>query len=166
MIPACFSPATPADLPRLHRAMVDFYSHEGLSLDAGVITALETLLATPSYGQVYVIEPPAPAWDGSPPVPSSPAQPQAQPVGYLVLTYGYSLEFQGRTALLDELYLPSAHRGQGLGTQALEFVIQTCRDQGIHLLFLEARPENIKAQALYERLGFRKNDRDIMLRRL
>ena len=172
--------ATLADLPQIHRAMVDFYAHESLVLDEGVVAALQTLMAKPDYGQVYVIRsaPPQPPADSSPPVQTpiqTPSQTRPQSdllsdsleedsatIGYCILTFGYSLELHGRTALIDELYLPPALRGQGLGTQILQRVIQVCQEQGIRMLELEVRPDNPKARGLYERLGFRKHSRDIL----
>nr|WP_242054288.1 GNAT family N-acetyltransferase [Nostoc sp. FACHB-888] len=40
-------------------------------------------------------------------------------IGYIVLTLGYSLEYRGRDAFVDEFYLRPKHRGQGIGTQTL-----------------------------------------------
>ena len=42
-------------------------------------------------------------------------------VGYLVLTLGYSLEYGGRDAFIDEVYIRSSYRGRGIGTAALTF---------------------------------------------
>jgi len=76
------------------------------------------------------------------------------PVGYLVLTWGYSLEFGGRDAFLDELYLEAAWRGQGLGRQAMRFAEEACRANGVLALHLEVERENVKAQAFYDKTGF------------
>src|SRR4051794_32184903 len=35
--------------------------------------------------------------------------------GYFVLTLGFSLEFGGRFALLDEFYMEPSNRGKGIG---------------------------------------------------
>ncbi|MGA1263997.1 MAG: GNAT family N-acetyltransferase [Prochlorothrix sp.] len=168
--------ATLADIPQIYQAMVDFYAHESLVLDEGVVAALKALIENPDYGQAYVIRsaPAQPPADSTPPAPAqiqiqTQTQPQSDPsgenpptIGYCILTFGYSLELHGRTALIDELYLPPALRGQGLGTQILQRVIQVCQEQGMRMLELEVRPDNPKARGLYERLGFRKHSRDIL----
>jgi hypothetical protein len=39
----------------------------------------------------------------------------ATAVGYTVLCFGYSLEYLGRDAFIDEFYLVESHRGRGRG---------------------------------------------------
>ena len=47
-----------------------------------------------------------------------------------------------------------AHRGQGLGRQLLQACIQKAWDKGIARIELEVRADNVRAIALYEKLGF------------
>ena len=79
-----------------------------------------------------------------------------RPVGYIVLTWGFSLEFGGRDAIVDELYLEASHRGKGLGQQALAFAETVCQTQNIQALHLEVDRDNHQAQAFYDRVGFEK----------
>src|SRR5262245_60758362 len=44
------------------------------------------------------------------------------PVGYIVLTFGYSLEYHGRDAFIDEFFIQPSHRGRGWGRRALRYV--------------------------------------------
>ena len=44
-------------------------------------------------------------------------------VGYLAIASGYSFEYHGRDAFIDELYLLPSHRGQGIGTRAIQFAL-------------------------------------------
>ena len=83
-------------------------------------------------------------------------------VGYMVLTFGFSLEFGGRDALLDELFIAETYRGSGLGKQALSFVFDHCRKHGIRALHLEVLMGNDTAAAIYARSGFQKDDRHLM----
>lgn len=85
-------------------------------------------------------------------------------VGYLVVTHGYSLEFGGRDAFVDEVYIRPEMRGRGLGTQALRIAEEHCRRQGIGALHLEVERENPRARALYERSGYKAHDRHLMTR--
>jgi ribosomal protein S18 acetylase RimI-like enzyme len=86
------------------------------------------------------------------------------PVGYLVLGFGYSLEFLGRDAFVDELYVDEAHRGGGLGRRFLQAAERVCRANGVRALHLEVDPSNAVAQALYRSWGFADHDRRLMTR--
>ena len=85
-------------------------------------------------------------------------------VGYVVLTLGYSLEFLGRDAFVDELYVLPSHRGRGLGKQAMALLGKRCRALGVHALHLEVAQRNRTAQGLYRRFGFEKRGYFLMTR--
>jgi GNAT superfamily N-acetyltransferase len=87
-------------------------------------------------------------------------------VGYAVLTLGYSLEFHGRDALLDELFVAEHARGHGIGTAVLALIADACRRLGACALHLEVDRDNVKAQRLYRRHGFQDHDRYLLTRRL
>ena len=86
--------------------------------------------------------------------------------GYLVVCFGWSLEFQGRDAFVDELYVREAFRGQGLGTRALEVAADLCRASGVRALHLEVERRNTRAQDVYRRAGFVDREYYLMTRRL
>jgi ribosomal protein S18 acetylase RimI-like enzyme len=86
----------------------------------------------------------------------------ADVVGYLVLTFGYSLEYRGRDAFIDELYIAPAFRGRGLGRQALRLADQACRRLGVRALHLEVEAGKAAARALYARSGFADRRRRLM----
>jgi GNAT superfamily N-acetyltransferase len=124
-----------------------FYAHEGLTYRArGTRSALERLLADRSLGAVWV------ATDGG------------VPVGYLVVGFGYSLEFLGRDAFVDELYLDPPYRGHGLGRRFLQAAERACRARGVHALHLEVDPGNAVAHGLYRWWGFVDHHRRLMTR--
>jgi len=87
-------------------------------------------------------------------------------VGYLVITFGYSLEYHGQDAFIDELFIEANYRHQGIGTKAMEFALEACRELGIHALYLEVERANIAGQALYRKFGFEDSDRYLLTRRL
>jgi diamine N-acetyltransferase len=164
MATACFTRATLAHLPALWPSMEAFYAHEHLNFNPGVQDAAIALVQQPHHGAIYLI---AENSLGDVPEGLPDSSPEENglltpPWGYFVLVFSFSLEFQGRTALLDELYLPPDRRGQGWGTQALGFAAQVCRQEGIPVLRLEVHRRNPKAQALYRRLGFVDHDRDFL----
>ncbi len=85
-------------------------------------------------------------------------------VGYVVVAFGYSLEYGGRDAFIDELFVLPDQRSQGLGTAAVEFAAEYCRSHGVHALHLEVDHDNSRAQALYRRQGFADHERYLMTR--
>lgn len=84
---------------------------------------------------------------------------EGQDVGHAVLTYGFDLEFGGRTATVTEVYLRPTHRGLGLGTAVFGTIEQHCAEHGVQALELQAERENASARRFYERLGFQAHDR-------
>ncbi|MCB0630208.1 MAG: GNAT family N-acetyltransferase [Saprospiraceae bacterium] len=85
-------------------------------------------------------------------------------VGYVVLTFGFSFEFGGRDAFLDELYLKEAHRNQGIGTQTLKFIAKQAGILGIKALHLEVEHHNEKGKAIYGKSGYKAHNRILMTR--
>lgn len=83
-------------------------------------------------------------------------------IGYMVITFGYSLEFHGRDAFIDELYFKEEHRGRGYGKTALEFAANFCRDNSVKALHLEVERTNTIAQAFYKKADFEDLDRYLM----
>jgi GNAT superfamily N-acetyltransferase len=89
-------------------------------------------------------------------------QVEGQPVGYLALTLGFSFEYDGYDAFIDEVYIGEQHRGQGIGRMALQFAEDACRGLGVRALHLEVERENVNAHALYHKVGFLDHDRYLM----
>ena len=83
-------------------------------------------------------------------------------IGYVVLTFGFSLEYGGRDAIIDEFYLRATHRGRGVGSQAAAFLKEFCRAEGIKALHLEVFNHNKKVYQFYWRHGFRERDSRFM----
>jgi len=82
--------------------------------------------------------------------------------GYLVLTLGYSLEYHGRDAFIDEIYIRDEFRGLGIGRKAIQFTEERCRILGVQALHLEVERANVNAQKLYHKTGFEDHDRYLM----
>jgi ribosomal-protein-alanine N-acetyltransferase len=74
----------------------------------------------------------------------------AQLLGYFVLMVA-----AGEAHLLN-LSIAAAHQRAGHGTALLAQAAEIARRHGARSLFLEVRPSNRGAQALYTRFGFRK----------
>ena len=61
----------------------------------------------------------------------------------------------GNSAALDIKLLGFA-RGRGIATKALSFAIEHAFDHGAKTVWVDPNPDNAKAIALYERLGFKR----------
>jgi len=118
--------ARPADTDRLLELIQAFYVEDGTIrfVREPLIAALGKLMGDPSLGRLWLIDADRPA------------------VGYLVAVWGFSLEWHGRDAFVDELYVEPSSRGKGVGA-----------------LHLEVERPNTRAQELYRRMGFRDHDR-------
>jgi len=132
-----FQVAVLADIEILLTLIREYYAYDGHEFEEGKLRrALGDLLANESYGYAWLI------LDGE------------TVIGYMAMCFGYSLEFGGRDAFIDEIYLREAYRGQGIGTQAIQHMLDACRANGIQALHLEVMPGNTDALRLYERVGF------------
>jgi len=101
-------------------------------------------LSIPAFGRVWLLS------EGS------------LPVGYIVLTVGFSFEFHGHDAFIDELYVDAPYRRKGYGRQAVDFVEKKAREIGVNAIHLEVDDGNDPALELYRRTGFEDHDRFLM----
>ena len=131
-----FTQATFSNRHIVAALMRDFYAEQSLPFTPAVIAAMENLLSDDARGLIYLLHN------------------DAANQGYFVLTYGYSLERAGPTALLDELYITPPARRKGLATAALRFAIELARAAGCQALHLEVDHDNPIAHNLYTRSGF------------
>ena len=146
---ATFKPAEASGLDALLPMIRALCEHDGTPFDERAVgRALALVLADESLGRVWLIEC------------------GREAAGYLVLTFGFSLEFGGRDAFIDELYVREAFRGRGLGRRAIDLAERACRGRGVGALHLEVERANTSAQELYRRTGFRDHDRYLMTKRL
>jgi len=142
--------ATPEDAPRILPLMAAFHEEEHTEVDdAHRQAALSPLLDGSPYGEVFIIGP------------------HIAPIGYVVLTYGWSIEFGGKDAFVDEVYLRPKVRGRGLGSEVLLAVGRYLIDAGVVAVHLEVDHDNATAIAMYEKTGFQIRGRyGLMTRRL
>src|SRR5258706_3109819 len=136
--------ATPDDVGELLPRTRALNAQEAIVIDdVALEAALRRLLTDASLGAVWLIE-----GDG-------------RPVGYLVVTYGYDLEFGGRDAYLTELWVDADARGRGAGTAALAALDGELRSRDVAAVHLQVRPGN-PAVRIYERAGWRVSPRLVM----
>jgi ribosomal protein S18 acetylase RimI-like enzyme len=87
-------------------------------------------------------------------------------VGYVVITLGYSIEYGGRDAFIDDLYLVPEGRGRGLGRCLIDFACDEAERLGVKTLHPEVEPGNDLATRLYRAAGFEETGRGLMRLRL
>jgi diamine N-acetyltransferase len=84
------------------------------------------------------------------------------PIGYVIIAFLFSLEFNGYIAFIDELFIEPSFRQEGVGSQVLAQVESLCAGLGMRAVRLESEAHNHRATALYIRSGYRAHHRYIM----
>ena len=87
-------------------------------------------------------------------------------IGYIILTFGFSFEYGGRDAFIDELYLKEEFRNRGLGKLILESVEFFAVKHKVKAIHLEVEETNVAGNRLYIKAGFSSNERGLMTKRL
>jgi ribosomal protein S18 acetylase RimI-like enzyme len=140
-----FRPARPADIASILELQRGYYAEDGYVFDDEAAEgALRALAAEPTLGRLWVAE----DADGV--------------AGYLAVTLGFSLEYRGRDAFVDELFLAPRLRGRGMGRRALVVARDFCRERGVRALHLEVEHHRDPALELYRRFGFVDHERRLM----
>ncbi|WP_171211321.1 N-acetyltransferase [Ruegeria sp. HKCCA5426] len=138
--------ARPEDLDRLVGLVTAFHSEEGIAQDADQTrNALAPLLEGIPHGCVYLIGP------------------GRAPLGYIILTFGWSVEFGGMDGFVDEIYIRPAVRGRGIASEVLLDLPKALAGAGLTALHLEVDRTNEAAQKLYLRTGFKPRDRYMLM---
>jgi len=86
-----------------------------------------------------------------------------QSVGYIALCLGYSIEFVGKEAFIDEFYIRPEFRGKGLGKQTLEFIKIAAKDLNIRAIHLEVARTNTNAHKLYSHSNFEVREKYVLM---
>jgi ribosomal protein S18 acetylase RimI-like enzyme len=150
--PFSWEDASASDEDALLALMEIFYAEEGLVFElAAARAALRVVLTRVEIGRVMVMRDTNGGADGA-------------ILGYLVLTFGFSLEFHGRYVLLDELHVIREFRDRGCGRAGIEAAASWARAQGVRALRLEVNETNQHAREVYLRRGFKDDARRLLTR--
>ena len=140
-----FRSAEPRDVDPIVAMMRGYYAQDGYTFDAEEARAAALLLiGDPGIGRLWV------------------ACESDQVVGYVAVALGFSFEYRGREAFVDELFIAESHRARGLGREALDLAETWCREAGVNALHLEVERHRGTAQALYRSRGFEDYDRYLL----
>lgn len=142
-------PVTSSDMDVLATLVSEYYAFDGLNYDDRLARrALLELIDEERSGRIWLLEL------------------EQRPIGYLVLTFGFIVEFHGKHTVIDEVYLRPNYRGHGYFQMALPFVESFCRDLDVRCLRLEVENRNKKAQDAYRKAGFLQHERLLMTKTL
>ncbi|MGR3759107.1 GNAT family N-acetyltransferase [Roseobacteraceae bacterium NS-SX3] len=140
--------AKPEHLDKLLPLVAAFHAEQGIaSSEEQRLNAVAPLLEGIPYGAVYLIGP------------------TRAPIGYIVVTFSWAVEFGGMDGFVDELYIRPAVRGRGIATEVLTELPKTLAGAGIAALHLEVDRENETAQRLYARCRFESRERYMLMTR-
>ena len=140
--------AGPDDEDRILSLVAAFHAEQGFVLDPDQRrAAIHPLLSGSPYGSVYLIGP------------------QRAPIGYVAVTFTWSLEYGGLDAALDEVYLRPGVRGRGIASEVLTAICKRLFQAGVQLIDLEVDRDNAAARRLYERMGFEPRETYLIMHR-
>ena len=140
--------ARPEHLEQVLALVAAFHEEQGITQDDTTRhAALAPLLEGTPYGAIYIIGP------------------TRAPIGYVVMTFSWSVEFGGMDGFVDEIYIRPRVRGRGIATEVLLELPKALADAGIIALHLEVDRDNDTAQRLYGRTGFKPRERYMLMTR-
>ena len=116
----------------------------GAFREAQVVKAFRFLLEHPERGRTWVLTL------------------GEKPIGYIVLTLGFSFEFLGTDAFIDELYILPEFRRRGFAKRAVQHLEIEARKLGVNAVHLEVDEGNEPAFELYRENGFEDHNRFLM----
>ena len=140
--------AKPDDLDRLAALGAAFHAETGLTIaPEDRRAALAPLLEGIPHGAAYLIGP------------------ARAPMGYIIVSFGWSLDTGGMTARVDELYLRRAVRGRGIAGEILISLPKALAEAGVKQLHLEVARGDEATQRLFQRAGFKVRDDKVQMTR-
>lgn len=140
--------AGPEDLDRLVALARSCHVESGREMDDPAReAALQPLLDGIPHGAAYLIGP------------------TRAPIGYIVVTFGWSVEHGGLDGFIDEIYLRPAVRGRGIASEVILGLGKVLAEAGMKALHLEVDVANDKAVRLFGRTGFESRGNLILLTR-
>lgn len=129
--------ARPEDIDRLLPMITAFHAEQGIdTTDATRRAGLEPLLDGSPHGVAYLIGP------------------QRAPIGYVIISFGWALEFGGMDGFVDEIFIRPGVRGRGIGSEVLTSLPKALAGAGLKALHLEVKKEDNQTRRFYSRLRF------------
>lgn len=79
---------------------------------------------------------------------------EGNPIGFVQLYPSFSSVSMMRSWVLNDLFVKESARKKGFGEELLNAAIAFARESGAKGVALETGKDNVKAQRLYEKIGF------------
>ena len=142
--------ASEADLETLLPLVRAFHEEFGIAGDDDFRReALGPLLSGSPLGAAYLIGP------------------ARAPIGYIIVTFGWSVEFGGMDGFVDELFIRPGVRNRGIAGEVLSTLPRALAQAGLRALHLEVRRDDTRAKRLYAKQKFAaREDYMLMTRKL
>ena len=138
---AALTLATAEHADKLLPLVAAFHAEAGLTSSEEIRrAAVLPLLDGIPHGAAYLIGPPR------------------APIGYVIVTFGWSVEFGGMDAFVDEIFIRPGVRGRGIASEVLISLPRALAGAGVKALHLEVSKSNANAERLYARAGFKLRD--------
>ncbi|NUH64403.1 GNAT family N-acetyltransferase [Sulfitobacter sp. S0837] len=138
----------PEHLDKLVGLVAAFHAEAGIEMtDEQRRTGLAPLLEGIPHGAAYLIGPPR------------------APIGYVVICFGWSVEFGGLDAMIDEIYVRPGVRKRGIASEAMIALPRALAQGGLRAVHLEVDRNNTAALKLYQRAGFQSRENYMLMSR-
>lgn len=89
--------------------------------------------------------------------------PQRAPIGYVVISFGWSLEFGGMDGFVAEIYVRPGVRKRGIGSEVLTALPKALAAAGLKALHLKVNRDDEGARRFYNRLRFKPRENDMLM---
>jgi GNAT superfamily N-acetyltransferase len=129
-----------AELLQLMRDYCDFYSVA--PSDSDLLAMSRELIADPEREGLQLI-----ARDAA-----------GAAIGFATVFWSWSTLSASRIGVLNDLFVIPAARGEGTAEALIRSALERCRDQGASVLSWQTARDNHRAQAVYERIGARREE--------
>jgi GNAT superfamily N-acetyltransferase len=83
--------------------------------------------------------------------------PARAPLGYVLITFGWSLTQGGMVGWVEDIYVRPSVRKRGIGTEVLHAVSLSLREAGVKALHTIAPADNADVQRFCTRVGFQQD---------
>jgi ribosomal protein S18 acetylase RimI-like enzyme len=83
---------------------------------------------------------------------------ESNPVGFVQLYPTFSSVSMKKSWILNDLYVNASARKNGFGEKLINTAIEFAKETGAKGLLLETGQDNLNAQRLYEKIGFKKEE--------
>jgi GNAT superfamily N-acetyltransferase len=139
--------ARPDDLDRLLPMVLARADEQGRTTGQGALSAaLMPLLEGSPHGAAYLVGPPR------------------APIGYVLLSFGWSVAAGGLVGRIETLHVRRAVRGRGIGAEVLVSLPRALAGAGLKSLEVAVAREDARARALFGRRHFVAEDDAVVMR--